>query len=84
MKAFVALTVATEIDGHNTVVRADKASAQRPKLEEWLRSRPNSWRETIKTGQPVQQGYNVGLQPQGMIMDCFCQTHIIEIEVEDI
>jgi len=84
MKAFVALTVANEIDGRNTVVRADKASAVRSQLEEWLKTRQLTWRETIRTGPQPQPGLNVGLQPQGAVMDCLCQTHIIEIEVEDI
>jgi hypothetical protein len=84
MKAFVALTVANEIDGHNTVVRADKASANRGKLEEWLRSRPPTWREQIRMGSPPQQGFNMGVQPTQQVMDCLCQTNIIEIEVEDI
>ncbi len=83
MKAFVALTVANEIDGQNTVVRADKASTQRSKIEEWLRGRQPTWREQIRIGTPPQQGYNMGIQPPLQVMDCVCQTHIIEIEVED-
>jgi hypothetical protein len=84
MRAYVALTVANEIDGRNTIVRADKASTDRTVLEEWLRQRPNSWRETIRSGPAPQPGLNMGIQPQAQIMDCLCQTHIIEIEVEGI
>lgn len=84
MKVYVALTVASEIDGTNTIVRADKASVQRQNLELWLSTRPNTWQEKIRTSTGPQQGYNLGLQSQGIIMDCICQTNIIEIEVEDI
>ena len=84
MKAYVALTIATEIDGRATVVRADKASSSREKLEEWMKSRHSSWREQIKLGPPPQQqGFNAGLQPQQTIIDCVCQTQVIEVEVED-
>lgn len=84
MKAYVALTVANEIDGRNTIVRADKATTDRTVLEEWLRTRQVTWRETIRTGPQPQPGLNMGIQPQGQVMDCLCQTHIIEIEVEGI
>lgn len=84
MKAYIALTVANEIDGHNTVVRADKASAVRDNLESWLRMQQPTWRETIRSGPPPQTGLNVGLQPPVAVMDCLCQRNIIEVEIEDI
>lgn len=83
MKAYVALTIANEIDGRATVVRADKASVSREKLEEWMRSRQTSWREQIRLGPPPQQGFNVGNQPPQTIIDCVCQTQVIEIEVDE-
>ncbi len=83
MKAYVALTVANEIDGRNTVVRADFASKVQANVENWIRNRPATWREQIRLGPPPQQGLNLGLQPQGAIMDCLCQLNVIEIELED-
>lgn len=68
MKAYIALTVANEIDGNNTVVRVDKASTNRASLEEWASQRNASWREKIKN--------------QNMVLDCVCQMNIIEVEIE--
>ena len=83
MKAFVALTVANEIDGQNTVARAERVAPGRVKTEEGRRARPPGGRNQPRPAPPPQRAYTPALQPPLQVMDCVCQTHIIEIEVED-
>ncbi len=69
MKAFVALTVASEIDGRATVVRVDKATTSREKMEVWASAQKGQWREAVRQ--------------DGVVLDCHCQLRIIEVDVED-
>lgn len=69
MKAFVAITVANEIDGRFSIVRVEKAMVNRDKMQEWSATRPGQWREAIRQ--------------DSVVIDCHCQLRIIEVEVED-
>ena len=68
-KAYVAMTIGTEVNGKNMLVRIDKASFKKENIDEFIKLNPASWVEKYKF-------------PEGSL-DCYFQRQPYEIEVED-
>lgn len=68
-KVFLAVTVGQEVNGKNVIVRIDKASFSKNKLDDFLRSEKNAWIEKH-------------VFPEGEA-SCYFERHAQEVEVED-
>lgn len=69
MKVYICLTVAQEIDGKNTLVKVDKASAKKESIDAFLSANKLLWVEKM----PIQGG----------TADFACERHPYEFEVEE-
>ena len=69
MKVYIAITIGSEVNGKNMLVRVDKASSTKEKIDEFIKLNPTTWIEKYT----FQEGS----------LDCYFQRQPYEIEGEN-